>query len=61
MKSEAISYARRCWSSWLTWWWTRKKIIGKMEGQGGGEAQGVTKPSSPIEKYMSIKIFTEYT
>jgi hypothetical protein len=28
-KSEAIAHARRCWSSWLTRWWTRKRIIGK--------------------------------
>jgi hypothetical protein len=25
----AIACARRCRSSWLTWWWTQKRIIGK--------------------------------
>jgi hypothetical protein len=38
-KSEAI--ARRCRSSRLTGWWTQKELSERMEGQGGGEAQGV--------------------
>jgi hypothetical protein len=42
-KSEAIAFARRCRSSQLKGWWTRKKI-GKMEVRGGGEAQGVADP-----------------
>jgi hypothetical protein len=44
LKSEAIESARRCWSSRLTGWWTRKEKLEKMEGQGGGKAQGVTAP-----------------
>jgi hypothetical protein len=27
-KPEAIAHARRCWSSWLTEWWTKKRMIG---------------------------------
>jgi hypothetical protein len=38
-KSEAIACARRCRSSWLTAWWTRKELLEKMEGQEEGEAQ----------------------
>jgi hypothetical protein len=44
VKSEAIACARRCRSSWLTGWWTRKRRIKKMEEQGGEEAQGVADP-----------------
>jgi hypothetical protein len=29
VKSEAIACARRCWSSWLTGWWTRQELSEK--------------------------------
>jgi hypothetical protein len=42
--SEAIACARRCRSSQLTRRWTKKNNRKKMEGRGGGEAQGVADP-----------------
>jgi hypothetical protein len=41
---RSFACARRCRSSWLTGWWIRNRIIWKIEGRGGGEAQGVTDP-----------------
>jgi hypothetical protein len=46
-KSEAIECARRCHSTWLTEWRTGKEQSEKMEGQGGGEAQGVLTGQPP--------------
>jgi hypothetical protein len=42
----------------LTEWWTRKELYEKMEGRGGGEAQGVADPKKsicPFEKNNGIK------
>jgi hypothetical protein len=42
-------------SSWLTGRWTRKEYSEKMEGQGRGEAQGVSdKKSSFVPTYIVI-------
>jgi hypothetical protein len=49
---EAIACARSCRSSRLTRWWTQNRIIGIMEGQGGGEAQGVADPPKNIPPLM---------
>jgi hypothetical protein len=54
-KSEAIARSRRCWSSWLTRRWTHKRIFEKMEGQGGGEAQGGTDPLP--QNYLFENVF----
>jgi hypothetical protein len=53
-KSEAIACTRRCRSFQLTGWWRvvdPKGIIGaKMEGRGGGGAQGVADPQKGVEQ-----------
>jgi hypothetical protein len=41
---------RRCRSSRLKGWSTQEEQLGKMEGQGGGEAQGVADPKNLIYK-----------
>jgi hypothetical protein len=50
VKSEAIACAKR----WWTEWWTRKKQSGKMEGQGGGESQGVADPKIPNLTWQKV-------
>jgi hypothetical protein len=53
-QSEAIACARRCRSSRLTGWWTRKEESEKMEGQGGGKAQGVADPKKDFHAPLKI-------
>jgi hypothetical protein len=48
-KSEVIACARRFRSSRYQGGGS-KRIIGKMEGRGGGEAQGVADPPPPKKK-----------
>jgi hypothetical protein len=48
LRSQRPLHARRCRSSRLTRWWTKKNNLKKMEGQGGGEAQGVADPQKKI-------------
>jgi hypothetical protein len=38
----------------LTGWWTIKESSEKMEGRGGGDAQGVADPPPPPKKYPDI-------
>jgi hypothetical protein len=38
----------------VTGWWKEKRIIGKMEGQGGGEAQGVADQKKIDDLAVSI-------
>jgi hypothetical protein len=59
-KSEAIAHARRCRSSRLTRWWTQKRIIRKMEGRGGEEAQGVADPPKKVCHNSRLKIVIKY-
>jgi hypothetical protein len=37
----------------------KKRIIGKMEGQGGGDAKGVADPNKPSGKASSITYASE--
>jgi hypothetical protein len=57
---QTIACARRCRSSWLTGWWTQKEQAEKMEGQGGGEAQGVADPKKVKNESRLRKIRTEF-
>jgi hypothetical protein len=50
-KSEAIAFARRCRSSQLTGWGIQKEQSEKIEGQEGGEAQGVAAQKEDIYLY----------
>jgi hypothetical protein len=51
LKSKAIACAKRCQSSRLTGCWAREEQSEKMEGQGGGEAQGVADPKKTTTEW----------
>jgi hypothetical protein len=53
-KSEAIACARRCRPSRLTRWWTKKNNWKKMEGRGGGKAQGVADTPPPKKVVLNF-------
>jgi hypothetical protein len=55
VKSEAIACARRCRSSQLTGWWTRKEKYEKIGDQGEGEAQEVADPPPQKKCQRSLK------
>jgi hypothetical protein len=44
VKSEAIACARRCWSSRLTGWWTRKEKQKKWRAQKEERHKGLLTP-----------------